>query len=230
MNLRFTNWYTQAIGGTLGIMACLYSYLNGDMITYGNIETYFDVLGFGSLISSYLLLPLCIITLLLAVIKSYASNKSFFKVSIENMNIVIIIATVIIGFMGAKIYFVIPAIFILFNLFTYFKTQNASNNQIFSVNDRQHKKDIKHEKHINYEDSKKKESTLVYREESLKGNNISYKNKPNKKTNESQTLRTKIEMAKELIEKNAQKQFIIEVTGLTLQQLKIIENELKNRK
>jgi len=38
------------------------------------------------------------------------------NVSLENFNTGIIISTVIIGFMGARIYFTIPAIFILFNL------------------------------------------------------------------------------------------------------------------
>ena len=38
MNLRFVNWYTQALGATLGIIACIYAYLNGFMFVYGNIE------------------------------------------------------------------------------------------------------------------------------------------------------------------------------------------------
>lgn len=223
MNLRFTNWYTQALGGTLGIAACLYSYLNGDMIIYSNINTYFDTLGFGSLLSSYLLLPLCIITLLLAVIRSYASNKEVFNVPLENINIVIIISTVIIGFMGAKIYFCIPAIFILFNLLTYYKMNKLCN------------KEEKEIKTFNYDSKKyktnkliiKKQNTIVFDEAQLDKDTLIDEEIVSNNQNDSDPLKIKIEMAKELLEKNAQKQFIMELTGLTSEELYNVEDELK---
>lgn len=228
MNLRFTNWYTQALGGTLGIAACLYSYLNGDMIIYSNINTYFDTLGFGSLLSSYLLLPLCIITLLLAVIRSYASNKEVFNVPLENINIVIIISTVIIGFMGAKIYFCIPAIFILFNLLTYYKMNKLCNKEDGNIKE----KEIKT---FNYDSKKyktnkliiKKQNTIVFDEAQLDKDTLIDEEIVSNNQNDSDPLKIKIEMAKELLEKNAQKQFIMELTGLTSEELYNVEDELK---
>ncbi|WP_042274035.1 hypothetical protein [Faecalimicrobium dakarense] len=119
MNLRFANWYTQALGATLGIIACIYAYLNGFMFVYGNIDNYFDFLGFDGIISSYILTPLCILTLVLAIIKAYKPSIKIFNMQLDNINIFFIVTTVIVGFMGAKIYFTIPALLITFNLFSY---------------------------------------------------------------------------------------------------------------
>ena len=196
MNLRFANWYTQALGAILGGMACIYSYLNGSMIIYSNIDTYFDSLWFGGIISSYFLLPLCIITFFLAIVKSYNPSKLFFNVSIENINIAIIVTTVIIGFMGTRIYFSIPAIFILFNLITYKKTVHT---EII-------------------EESFKDETTMTFNKtDSL---DISKK--------ELKILTTKKEIAIDLLLKDAQTQFIMEITGLSLKELKNLEEELKS--
>lgn len=199
MNLRFANWYTQALGAILGGMACIYSYLNGSMIIYSNIDTYFDSLWFGGIISSYFLLPLCIITFLLAIVKSYNPSKLFLNVSIENINIAIIVVTVIIGFMGTRIYFSIPAVFILFNLITYKKTI--------------HTEIIKD----NFND----EATMIFNKtDSLELNTISEK--------EVKILTTKREIAVDLLLKEAQTQFIMEITGLSLNELKSLEEELKS--
>lgn len=199
MNLRFANWYTQALGAILGGMACIYSYLNGSMIIYSNIDTYFDSLWFGGIISSYFLLPLCIITFLLAIVKSYNPSKLFLNVSIEYINIAIIVVTVIIGFMGTRIYFTIPAVFILFNLITYKKTI--------------HKEIIKD----NFND----EATMIFNKtDSLELNTISEK--------ELKILTTKKEIAVNLLLKEAQTQFIMEITGLSLNELKSLEEELKS--
>ncbi|MDK2586738.1 hypothetical protein QOZ83_12805 [Romboutsia sedimentorum] len=196
MNLRFANWYTQALGAILGGMACIYSYLNGSMIIYSNIDTYFDSLWFGGIISSYFLLPLCIITFLLAIVKSYNPSKLFLNISIENINISIIVVTVIIGFMGTRIYFSIPAVFILFNLITYKKTIP---------------KEI-------VKDTFSDETTMTFNKtESL---DISEK--------ELKILTTKREIAVDLLLKEAQTQFIMEITGLSLKELKNLEEELKN--
>lgn len=196
MNLRFANWYTQALGAILGGMACIYSYLNGSMIIYSNIDTYFDSLWFRGIISSYFLLPLCIITFLLAIVKSYNPSKLFLNISIENINISIIVVTVIIGFMGTRIYFSIPAVFILFNLITYKKTIP---------------KEI-------VKDTFSDETTMTFNKtESL---DISEK--------ELKILTTKREIAVDLLLKEAQTQFIMEITGLSLKELKNLEEELKS--
>ena len=218
MNLRFTNWYTQALGATLGIIACMYSYLNGDMIIYSNIDVYFDTLGFGGILSSYLLLPLCIVTLMLAVIKSYALNKTFFKISVENFNIGIIISTVIIGFIGAKIYFTIPAIFILFNLLTYKKINQLVENDEDQkeceeeiINQSVENNVVSVQRYVPTEENDFNDYTLVFKKS---------------KSLESKQLRSKkVVMAKELLEKNAEKQFISEITGLTIDDLNKIEKE-----
>lgn len=135
MNLRFANWYTQALGATLGIIACIYAYLNGFMFVYGNINGYFDFLGFRGIVSSYTLLPLCILTLIFAISKPYIEGKTFCKFSLYNINTTLIITTTIIGFMGAKIYFTIPALFIVFNLYgnILFNKENKTNlvNSVF---------------------------------------------------------------------------------------------------
>lgn len=243
MNLKFTNWYTQALGATFGVIACIYSYLNGYMITYSNIDTYFDTLEFTSIISSYLLLPLCIITLLLAVIKSYNFKKYIFKISIENLNMGVIISTVIIGFMGAKIYFTIPALFILFNLTTYKKSNNCNEchdfeekveldikqeiaeNEIKSLdNDNTYSLSLEKEMltvNSNIENLKDFENcTMIFKKSN--SNDIEYKDK----FNEINVLETKLEMAQKLIDKKTDIDFVLDVTGLTLEE---IENAKNNK-
>ena len=116
MRFKFLDWYTQALGATFGILACIYAYLNGYMFVYGNIEGYFDFLGFSGVISSYLLLPLCLLSLFISLIRSYTIKKEILNMSFESINIFISILTVVVGFMGAKIYFTIPAAFILFHI------------------------------------------------------------------------------------------------------------------
>lgn len=118
MNLKFVNWYTQALGSTLGIIACIYAYLNGFMFVYGNINKYFDFLGFTGILSSYTLLPLCILTLIFAILKPYIGGKTIYKFQADDINNSLIITTIIIGFIGARIYFLIPALLIAFNLYS----------------------------------------------------------------------------------------------------------------
>lgn len=115
MNSKFLDWYTQALGATLGMIACIYAYLNGFIFVYGNIGRNFDVLSFEEVLASYLLFPLCIITLILALVKSYIQHKDIFYFSFESLNSIFIILTICLGFMGAKVYFTIPAILILYS-------------------------------------------------------------------------------------------------------------------
>ena len=130
MRFKFLDWYTQALGATFGILACIYAYLNGYMFVYGNIEGYFDFLGFSGVISSYLLLPLCLLSLFISLIRSYTIKKEILNMSFESINIFISILTVVVGFMGAKIYFTIPAAFILFHILEpYLHNYRNSENQ-----------------------------------------------------------------------------------------------------
>lgn len=66
MESKFFNWYTQSLGGTFGIISCICAYLNGYMFVYTNSASkYFESIGFLGIISSYTLLPLCMLTLIL---------------------------------------------------------------------------------------------------------------------------------------------------------------------
>lgn len=125
MNSKFLDWYTQALGATLGMMACIFAYLNGFMFVYGNIGRNFNSLSFEEVLASYFLFPLCIITLILALLKSYIQSKDFFNISFESLNFVAALLTIILGFMGAKVYFTIPALFILYR---YIKKYLVHNN------------------------------------------------------------------------------------------------------
>ena len=194
MKFKFLDWYTQAIGATLGIIACVYAYLNGYMFVYANIGNNFDYLGFKGVISSYLLLPLCILNLFLSLIKSYISNKEISNTKFESINVFIIILTTIIGFMGAKIYFFIPAILILFNLIS----PNIFNKENLSVKD----------KTIEFNEIDEVDKVHI--------NNVS----------DSKVLKVKQEMARDLLMKDSSKQFIMELTGFTLDELNTLEKEL----
>ena len=194
MKFKFLDWYTQAIGATLGMIACVYAYLNGYMFVYANIGNNFDYLGFKGVISSYLLLPLCILTLFLSLIKSYISNKETSNTKFESINVFIIILTTIIGFMGAKIYFFIPAILILFNLIS----PNIFNKENLSVKD------------------KTIEFNQIDEVDKVHINNVI----------DSKVLKVKQEMARDLLMKDSSKQFIMELTGFTLDELNTLEKEL----
>lgn len=213
MRTKFLDWYTQALGGTLGILACIYAYLNGYMFVYGNIGGYFDFLGFSGVTSSYLLFPLCVLNLFLGLIRSYILKKEISNISLESFNYFISIFTVIIGFMGAKIYFTIPAIFILFNILEPY---------LYSLyNERLKSQDSLSD---NYEEDYIKQETMevnkIESDESMEPEML-YENR----SNDSRVLETKKEIAIELLMKNSSKQFIIELTGFTLDEIYMLEKE-----
>lgn len=213
MRTKFLDWYTQALGGTLGILACIYAYLNGYMFVYGNIGGYFDFLGFSGVTSSYLLFPLCVLNLFLGLIRSYTLKKEILNTSLESFNYFISIFTVIIGFMGAKIYFTIPAIFILFNILEPY---------LYSLyNERLKSQDSLSD---NYEEDYIKQETMevnkIESDESIEPEML-YENR----SNDSRVLETKKEIAIELLMKNSSKQFIIELTGFTLDEIYMLEKE-----
>ena len=215
MRTKFLDWYTQALGGTLGILACIYAYLNGYMFVYGNIGGYFDFLGFSGVTSSYLLFPLCVLNLFLGLIRSYTLKKEILNTSLESFNYFISIFTVIIGFMGAKIYFTIPAIFILFNILEPY---------LYSLyNERLKSQDSLSD---NYEEDYIKQETMevnkIESDESIEPEML-YENR----SNDSRVLETKKEIAIELLMKNSSKQFIIELTGFTLDEIYMLEKECR---
>lgn len=217
MRFKFLDWYTQALGATFGILACIYAYLNGYMFVYGNIEGYFDFLGFSGVISSYLLLPLCLLSLFISLIRSYTIKKEILNMSFESINIFISILTVVVGFMGAKIYFTIPAAFILFHILEpYLHNYRNSENQEVMLDDNKEyditQNTIEFDKidiDIPSEANASSEPEELYKSRS---------NNPN-------VIETKKEIALELLRKNSSKQFIVELTGFTLDEINMLEKE-----
>ena len=217
MRFKFLDWYTQALGATFGILACIYAYLNGYMFVYGNIEGYFDFLGFSGVISSYLLLPLCLLSLFISLIRSYTIKKEILNMSFESINIFISILTVVVGFMGAKIYFTIPAAFILFHILEpYLHNYRNSENQEVILDD-----------NIEYDIT---QNTIEF--DKIDINMSSEANASSKpedlyksRSNNPDVIETKKEIALELLRKNSSKQFIVELTGFTLDEINMLEKE-----
>lgn len=217
MRFKFLDWYTQAQGATFGILACIYAYLNGYMFVYGNIEGYFDFLGFSGVISSYLLLPLCLLSLFISLIRSYTIKKEILNMSFESINIFISILTVVVGFMGAKIYFTIPAAFILFHILEpYLHNYRNSENQEVILDDNKEyditQNTIEFDKidiDIPSEANASNEADELYKSRS----------------NNPDVIETKKEIALELLRKNSSKQFIVELTGFTLDEIDMLEKE-----
>lgn len=217
MRFKFLDWYTQALGATFGILACIYAYLNGYMFVYGNIEGYFDFLGFSGVISSYLLLPLCLLSLFISLIRSYTIKKEILNMSFESINIFISILTVVVGFMGAKIYFTIPAAFILFHILEpYLHNYRNSENQEVILDDNKEyditQNTIEFDKidiDMSSEANASNEAEELYKSRS----------------NNRDVIETKKEIALELLRKNSSKQFIVELTGFTLDEINMLEKE-----
>ena len=217
MRFKFLDWYTQALGATFGILACIYAYLNGYMFVYGNIEGYFDFLGFSGVISSYLLLPLCLLSLFISLIMSYTIKKEILNMSFESINIFISILTVVVGFMGAKIYFTIPAAFILFHILEPYlhNYRNSENQEVIFDDNKEYditQNTIEFDKidiDIPSEANASNEAEELYKSRS----------------NNPDVIETKKEIALELLRKNSSKQFIVELTGFTLDEINMLEKE-----
>ena len=217
MRFKFLDWYTQALGATFGILACIYAYLNGYMFVYGNIEGYFDFLGFSGVISSYLLLPLCLLSLFISLIRSYTIKKEILNMSFESINIFISILTVVVGFMGAKIYFTIPAAFILFHILEPYlhSYRNSENQEVIFDDNKEYditQNTIEFDKidiDMSSEANASNEAEELYKSRS----------------NNPDVIETKKEIALELLRKNSSKQFIVELTGFTLDEINILEKE-----
>ena len=135
----------------------------------------------------------------------------------ESINIFISILTVVVGFMGAKIYFTIPAAFILFHILEpYLHNYRNSENQEVILDDNKEyditQNTIEFDKidiDIPSEANASNEAEELYKSRS---------NNPN-------VIETKKEIAIELLRKNSSKQFIVELTGFTLDEINILEKE-----
>ncbi|MGL5749094.1 MAG: hypothetical protein ACRCXT_01100 [Paraclostridium sp.] len=212
INRAFLNWYTQSLGGIIGILICIWSYLQGNMVVYGNILNRIDSIGFGEFFASYILLPLCILISILGAIESYSSNSS-----LSNINKCCILITIIIGFVGCKIYFIIPSIFILFRYYS--KYIIPQKNKTLTTDDKN-----------DYILREELESTKIRK---VQLNESTYKELP-KSINENIVIdeftndthnKTRVDMAIDLLRKNADKNFICEITGLDINVIKAIEKE-----
>lgn len=104
--------YTQALGSVLGIMVCLYEYVYGDLTLIGNKFT--EDTSYISFFCGYTLYPLCIIVFLISLfIMLLNKEKSSFN-KLKKTNKYLSHIAVIIGFLGCKYLFIVPAILILY--------------------------------------------------------------------------------------------------------------------
>lgn len=237
MRCTFYKWYSQALGATFGIIACIFGYLNGYMFVYTNIENNFDYLGFDGIISSYLLLPMCLLTLLFSIMRVYYDQETIFGIPFKNINNLLITMTIILGFLGTKMYFTIPCIIIIIGFISFSKiTENINKNNSI--------------KHYQYDNAQcinaNKEAYLTHNQLSPKTSQSSSNNANNFKidgTNvfynkeaytyndhkydankESKLLITKQKIVIDLVKKNASIDFIKDITGFTVEEIEIIKN------
>ena len=200
MNSRFLDWYSQALGSVLGVLACLFAYVNGYMFVFGNIGNNFDSLSIGGVISSYLLFPLCLITLFFSIVKSFILEKHIDNIAIDNLNKIILLSTSIIGIIGTGFYFIIPALLILFDIYRDF------------IKERKDKQNLNLD---NEEEEYTKEFPVDSFVECTESINFIDLEENYGLEKEIKTLETKKLMAIELLEKKSDLQFIKELTGFT---------------
>ena len=177
------------------------------MFVYGNINNHFDYLGFDGVLGSYFLYPLCIMCLILAIIKYFLQRKDIVNLYFESLNIFIIVATTIIGFVGAKIYFLMPALLITFNISRHYIPEN---------------KELK--------DKVIPKVTNIIKDNRLKPK-LEDSYLASKKVRQSNSLiNTKKEMAITLLENHSNTQFIKEITGLSIDEINSISNEINQER
>ena len=137
--------------------------------------------------------------------------------SFESINIFISILTVIVGFMGAKIYFTIPAAFILFHILEPYlhNYRNSENQEVIFDDNKEYditQNTIEFDKidiDMSSEANASNEAEELYKSRS----------------NNPDVIETKKEIALELLRKNSSKQFIVELTGFTLDEINMLEKE-----
>ena len=119
--------------------------------------------------------------------------------------------------MGAKIYFTIPAAFILFHILEPYlhNYRNSENQEVIFDDNKEYditQNTIEFDKidiDMSSEANASNEAEELYKSRS---------NNPN-------VIETKKEIAIELLRKNSSKQFIVELTGFTLDEINILEKE-----
>ena len=203
MNSRFLDWYSQALGSVLGVLACLFAYVNGYMFVFGNIGNNFDSLSIGGVISSYLLFPLCLITLFFSIVKSFILEKHIDNIAIDNLNKIILLSTSIIGIIGTGFYFIIPALLILFDIYRDFIKERKDKQNLNLDNE---------EEEYTYSTKEFPVDSFVECTESINFIDLEENYGLEK---EIKILETKKLMAIELLEKKSDWQFIKELTGFT---------------
>ena len=137
--------------------------------------------------------------------------------SFESINIFISILTVVVGFMGAKIYFTIPAVFILFHILEPYlhNYRNSENQEVIFDDNKEYditQNTIEFDKidiDMSSEANASNEAEELYKSRS----------------NNPDVIETKKEIALELLRKNSSKQFIVELTGFTLDEINMLEKE-----
>ena len=137
--------------------------------------------------------------------------------SFESINIFISILTVVVGFMGAKIYFTIPAAFILFHILEPYlhNYRNSENQEVIFDDNKEYditQNTIEFDKidiNMSSEANASSEPEELYKSRS----------------NNPDVIETKKEIALELLRKNSSKQFIVELTGFTLDEINMLEKE-----
>lgn len=222
INKSFFNWYTQSLGGMIGIIMCMWSYLQGNMVVYGNILNNVDSVSFGGFLASYILVPLCIVVTILGAIESYNSNAT-----LDSINKVLIVLTTIIGFLGTKLYFIIPSLLILFKLYSSYIVPNKKEilSEATGVDTTINNKECstsKVRKVVLHKENKKvieKDTNKNILDKTIEFNKVN----TDKDIANNKNLKTRISMAKELLSKNADKNFICELTGLSIEQVEQIE-------
>lgn len=243
MNSKFFKWYTQALGSTLGIITCLYSYLNGDMFVYKNIGRNFDSLDFGGMLASYTLFPLCIISLILAIVKSFTYDNEKIKTSVSLFNNIIITTTVIIGLLGTKFYFLLPSAFILASSFIALlhiiqdkkmqglesvEKSSSQNEDVAESTIEYIEEDSKCISEVNtFENIKDDSSKIMHSEQMFEEDEEEYKTEIllEEKLIDKKYL-AKREMAIDLLNKDAAMDFIIDISGLTADEIILLKEEI----
>ena len=137
--------------------------------------------------------------------------------SFDSINIFISILTVVVGFMGAKIYFTIPAAFILFHILEPYlhNYRNSENQEVIFDDNKEYditQNTIEFDKidiDMSSEANASNEAEELYKSRS----------------NNPDVIETKKEIALELLRKNSSKQFIVELTGFTLDEINMLEKE-----
>lgn len=192
--MKFYQWYSQACGGIIGIISCIYCYLRGDLLTYSNLDGNFDAINFNGIIASYILYPLCILTFIMAIllIIPNMNERKILNIQIKKINSAVIYSTMLVGILGCGIYFIIPSLLLLLKNLLYILRCYRSNSQ-----------------------------TKISKNKDI-----------NQDLNDTtpKLLSTKTQMAINLLDKNANINFITEVTGLSQDYIIKLERKEVNKK